>query len=334
MRASNLTIAIETSYAINRPMMLWGAPGVGKSSLFRQFAAKANVPVLDWRLTLMDPVDMRGTPVQKDGLTRWAPPAELPTKGEGILLLDELAQARPDTKNVAAMLVLERRIGEYRLPPGWRIFAASNRISDASGTTPLPQHLNNRFWHQEFELSLDDWLVWADAHDIDFRTYAYIKYRPGALLDFDPKSKEPAFASPRSWELCSDLIKALDRDGSMMTSIAPDLRTEYFAGAVGKGRGAEFSGFLQVMDSLVSTETVFADPTRAPLPNDPSVCYALTVALAVAAKRDTMDALVTYVGRLPGEFSVLAQYSIEKRNAPLMKSKAFVALCTRNQDRL
>lgn len=331
MKASNISVNIERFYQINRPFMLWGPPGVGKSSLIHQFAQRASIPVIDWRLTLMDPVDMRGTPLHAKGLTHWAPPAELPRDGEGILLLDELPQARVDTKNVAAMLVLERRIGEYRLPPGWRIMAAGNRISDASGTTPMPQHLNNRFWHCHFELSLDDWLKWGEQADIDYRVFAYIKYRPGALLDFDPKSKDPAFASPRSWELCSDLIKSLDHDGSMMTSIEPEVRTETFAGAVGAVRGAEFSGFLQVMNELVSVDDVFAAPLKAPLPKDPAVAYALTIALCVAAKRETLPAALAYIDRLPKEFSVLAMYSIEKRNPTLMKSKGYIELCNATQ---
>lgn len=334
MRASNVERVIETAYDIDAPLMLWGPPGVGKSSLFHQFAKRVGVPIIDWRLTMMDPVDMRGTPVHTNGVTRWAPPAELPTKGEGILFLDELAQSRADTKNVAAMVVLERRIGEYHLPKGWRVFAASNRLSDSSGTTPMPKHLDNRFWHIDMELSSEDWFKWADANDIDFRVFAYLKYRDGALLDFDPRSKESAFATPRSWELCSDIIKRLDKSGDMMTSIDPALRAEFFSGAVGKARGAEFSGFLQVMDSLVTTDQVFADPTRAPVPSEPSVSYALTIALAVAAKRETLDAAVTYVKRLPGEFCVLLQDAIEKRNPLLVKSKTFVALCVHNQSKL
>lgn len=336
MRASNLSVAIDTAYRINRPLMLWGPPGCGKTALVKDAASRLNVPMIDWPLVLMDPVDMRGTPDQdrKERVTRWLPPAELPTDGEGILFLDELPQAKADTKNVAARLVLERRIGDYRLPPGWRIMAAGNRAQDASSATPLPKHLDNRFWHQEFTLSVEDWLAWAEAHDIDYRVYAYIKYRSDALLDFDPRSKDPAFASPRSWELCSDLIKDLDKNGDMMTSIDIDVRADYFSGAVGRGRGTELSGFLQVMDSLVTTDEVFATPGTAAISNDPAVCYALVCALATAAKRDTLDAMLTYVGRLPDEFAVVAMYAIEKRNPLLMKSKSYIALCNKLQGKL
>jgi MoxR-like ATPase len=320
---------MKIAYATDKPLLVWGVPGVGKSSVAKQVAADLNVQLLDWRLTMMEPVDMRGTPKQtKDDKTKWAPPAELPTDGEGILFLDELPQARTDTKNVAAMLVLERRIGEYQLPKGWRVWAAGNRETDNAGTTPMPKQLSNRFWHINYDLSHDDWLAWADEHDIDYRTYAYLKYRPGALLDFDPKSKDPAFATPRSWELVSDITKAFGDDIALVDAA---FRAECFSGAVGKIRGAEYSGFLQVMDSLVSIEQVHADPANAPLPTDPSVAYALVLALAQAAERGNIDAALQYIGRLPQEFSVLAQHAVEVKQPALMKSKAFVALCVRNQ---
>lgn len=338
MRASQVAVAIERGFAINRPMMVWGPPGVGKSTAFHDFAARMEVPLLDWRLTMMEPLDMRGTPKQEKGLTFWCPPAELPREGRGIILLDELPQARMDTKNVAAMLVLERRIGEYRVPAGWWIAAAGNRMKDAAGTTPLPTHLSNRFWHINFDVSVEDWLHWADRKEIDYRVYAYIKYRPEALMEFDPKSNDPAFPTPRSWHLLSDILKDLDAmaqalPGGLM-GLDPAVLAEMFSGAVGKIRGEEFSGFLRTMHSLVSLEEIYANPRKARLPDDPSVCYALMVALAVHAKRDTLAAAAEYAARLPGEFGVLLMHSVEKQNPPLMKSKAYIDLCTKYAEKI
>lgn len=335
MRATQAAVAIERAFAIRRPFMLWGPPGGGKSSLFKQFAARINVPVLDWRLTLMDPVDMRGTPREEKGFTVWSPPGELPRNGsKGILLLDELPQARIDTKNVAAMLVLERRIGEYRLPDGWWIAAAGNKMVHNAGTTPMPQHLNNRFWHCNLDVSVDDWLDWAEASDIDYRVYAYIKYRPQALLEFDPKSQDPSYPTPRSWELMSDIVKDLVEVTKAfplgLMSLDAAVLAEMLAGAVGTVRGNEFAGFLRTMHSLVSMDEVFANPKDAPLPTDPAVCYALMVALAVAAKRDSLAAAAVYAERLPGEFSILLMHSVEKQNPSLVKSKAYIELCAKH----
>lgn len=328
MRATKVSQMIERAYSIRRPLFVWGAPGTGKSSLFKQFAERANLQMLDWRLTLMEPVDMRGTPWRENGLTVWSPPAELPRAGKGIILLDELPQARIDTKNVAAMLVLERRIGEYKLPEGWWIAAAGNKMEHNSGTSPNPKHLDNRFWHATLDVSNDDWLQWAEEHDIDYRAYAYIKYRPEALLDFDPRSKDASFATPRSWELMSDIIKDLDKDGALASFDLADV-AEMCCGAVGTARGNEFAGFLNTMHSLVNIDTVFASPSTATLPSDPSICYALMGALAVASKRDTLGAAAEYAARLPGEFSVLLMHCVEKKNPGLMKSKAYIDLCTK-----
>lgn len=335
MRATQIAAVIEQGFRINRPMMIWGPPGVGKSTSFHDFASRVNLPLLDWRLTMMEPLDMRGTPMQKNGMTYWCPPAELPREGRGIILLDELPQARMDTKNVAAMLVLERRIGEYRLPDGWWIAAAGNRMTDAAGTTPLPTHLKNRFWHHNFDVSVEDWLAWAEAHDIDFRNYAYIKYRPEALMEFDPKSSDPAFPTPRSWHLLSDILKDLDEaTGHDLMSIDPPVLAEMCAGAVGKVRGEEFAGFLRTMHSLVSLDEIFANPAKAPVPKDPAVAYALMVALAVHAKRDTLAAAAIYAARFPGEFGVLLMHSVEKQNPALMKSKAYVDLCAKYAEKI
>jgi MoxR-like ATPase len=161
MKLSQAYKTLELAHSINAATIMWGGPGLGKSSLAHQFAQDKKLAIIDWRLTLMDSVDMRGTPFRdKDGFTVWAPPAELPRKGSkpGILFLDELPQARMEVKNVAAMLVLEHRIGEWKLPKGWWMLAAGNRMGDAAGTSPMPTHLNNRFWHRRRSLS-HDWPI-------------------------------------------------------------------------------------------------------------------------------------------------------------------------------
>jgi len=332
MRMQHLSTTLQTAHAINRPLMIWGAPGGGKSSAVHQYAARAGLPVLDWRLTMMDAVDMRGTPKERNGMTHWAPPAELPhdQNSKGILFIDELAQARVEVKNVAAMLTLERRIGEYRLPPGWWICSASNRLGDAAGTSPMPTHLNNRFWHVDLEINLDDWLVWADAADIDYRTIAYLRYRPSALMSFDPRSKEAAFASPRSWHLSSDMLKSLDAAGLLKED--PTLVGEWFAGAVGKAYGHEFVGFLRTMASLVTLDQIFLDPENAQVSGDPSVSYALATALAMSVDRNKIEAAFTYLRRIGKEFAFVFAKKVENAQPALRKTKAFVTFCALHAD--
>lgn len=333
MKPSQASQTLELAHSINRPFMLWGPPGCGKSSLVKQFAQRKGLQLIDWRLTLMDAVDMRGTPRERDGFTYWAPPTELPRdpKSKGILFLDELAQARLEVKNVAAMLTLERRIGEYKLPDGWWICGASNRLGDNAGTSPMPTHLNNRFWHADMEESIEDWIAWADAHDIDYRVIAYLKYRPTALLSFDPRSKEAAFASPRTWETTSDTVKSLGTD-QQIAKIDSALLGEWAAGAVGRAHGHEFVGFLRTMASLVSIEQIMLDPLHAPVSTDPSVSYALSTGLALHAKRDTVEAAFQYVQRIGKEFAFVFAKRIENLQPALRKTKAFVTFCAMHAD--
>lgn len=335
MRIDQTMQTLAIAHATDTPLLLWGPPGVGKSSLVKQFAQSLGLPVLDWRLTLMDGVDMRGTPREKNGKTYWAPPVELPTDPEskGILFLDELAQARMEVKNVAAMLVLERRIGEYRLPKGWWIVAASNRLGDNAGTSPLPMHLNNRFWHVDVECSLEPWLTWAEAHDVDYRTTAYLRYRPQALLVFDPRSKEAAFATPRTWETVSTLTKRLGDDANIR-KLDATLLGEWMAGAVGKAHGHEYVAFLRTMSTLVSIDQILLDPTAAPVSSDPSVSYALATALSMQIKRDTIENAFTYVQRIGKEFAFVFAKKVETFQPALRKTKAFVTFCATNADYL
>lgn len=332
MRIKNAVQTMEVAYATRDPLILWGGPGCGKSSIVHQFAQSKGVAVLDWRLTLMDPVDMRGTPRERNGKTYWAPPAELPDNGTpGILFLDELAQARMETKNVAAMLVLERRIGEWHLPKNWWIVAASNRLGDAAGTSPMPTHLNNRFWHIEVENSMDDWSIWAEANDIDYRVFAYLKYRPSALMAFDPKSKEAAFASPRTWHMLSNIMKSVGDDKAAAAIEATTLG-EWAAGAVGRAHGHEFAGFLRTYASLGSIEQIMLSPDDVPLATDPSVSYALATGLALQVKRESIANAFRYMQRLGKEFSFIFAKKVENAQPTLRRTKAFVDFAGANAD--
>jgi hypothetical protein len=90
---------------------------------------------------LRDPVDARGVPDVRDGLTHWNPPAELPRSGKGIFFLDEVGQAPSAMQQVCGQIALERRCGDYVLPEGWYVVAASNRLEDRAGTLRAPTNV-------------------------------------------------------------------------------------------------------------------------------------------------------------------------------------------------
>lgn len=333
MKPSDVSKTIELAHAIRRPLMVWGSPGVCKSSLYHQYAKRKKLALIDWRLTLMDSVDMRGTPHRdKDGFTVWAPPGELPRNGSGILLLDELPQARMEVKNVAAMLTLENRIGEWKLPEGWWVAAAGNRMGEGAGTSPMPTQLNNRFWHVDCDVSVSDWLEWAAANDVDYRVQAFIKYQEGALMGFDPKSKDAAFNTPRSWvDGVSNILKQLGTERDIL-AMEPAILSEMMAGNVGKVYGESFVGFLRVMHELVKFEEILKDPNSAQTPTEPSVCYAVVTGLTRVVEKSNVANAFKYVVRMSKEYAFVFARKLELEQPALRKTAAFTNFCAENAD--
>ena len=139
MRPAHITQVIEqefssTQQGYHTPVMLWGPPGVGKSQLVAQVAEAHDAAIVDVRLSQMEPSDLRGIPFKNDAKVEWAVPAMLPDVSvhgaEGILFIDEITAAPPSVSAAAYQLILDRRLGEYRVPEHWAIVAAGNRQGD------------------------------------------------------------------------------------------------------------------------------------------------------------------------------------------------------------
>lgn len=159
MKASRLTTVLENLLDQPWAAFIWGAPGIGKSSIVRQIAERRRMPLIDIRASLLDPTDLRGIPIIQDGTAVWCPPSFLPKKSDkpGILFLDEINAAPPLVQAALYQLILDRRVGEYELPEGWRIIAAGNRREDKAVTFRLSSALANRFIHLNLEVDPDDW---------------------------------------------------------------------------------------------------------------------------------------------------------------------------------
>jgi hypothetical protein len=298
MKPSEVARALAALVPTGRPVYLWGPPGCGKSAVVRQAAASLKRDLVDVRATLLDPVDLRGLPKLSDDTAVWCPPAFLPRAGEGILFLDELAQAAPLVQAACLQLTLDRKIGEYELPAGWSVIAASNRAEDRAGTHRLITPLLNRFVHLDLDVSADDWQQWAVAAEVSPEVRAFLRYRPGLLFRFDPAAQERAFPTPRAWQFVSDV---LGRAGD-------DLVHPVVSGCVGDGPAAEFVGFLKLYRELPDLDQVLLRPDSAPVPKEPAVLYALVGALVERCRSDQapLPHFVKYALRLPEEFGVLA----------------------------
>ena len=284
------------------PVMLWGPPGVGKSQIVMQIGERHDIPVIDIRLSQMEPSDLRGIPFKQDGRVEWATPSILPDAGRhgerGILFLDEINSAAPSVSAAAYQLILDRRLGDYRVPDGWAIFAAGNRQGDRGVTYAMPAPLANRFSHYEIDLNLDDWVAWAYAHGIDERIIGFLRFRPELLFDFDPAHNPVAFPSPRSWEFAH---RALQKFGEQ-----PDLLLGSLQACVGPAAGIECHAFIESLDQMPDLDKILSGEDIN-TPQEIDLQYAVASALVGRAIRaqGTPEAaqvyghILNYAGHFP-----------------------------------
>ncbi|MFG3321641.1 AAA family ATPase [Streptomyces sp. NPDC048171] len=280
----SLTLAV----AADLPVLLWGEPGIGKTAALTQLAAALDLPLTTVIASVHEPSDFSGLPVVGDDPAEqgvpMAPPdwaVRLVRTGRGLLFLDELSTAPPAVQAALLRLVLERRIGALRLPPGVRIVAAANPRSSAADGWELSPPLANRFVH----------LQWTHDHDVVVRGLGgtwpratlpslapgqlagavrharravceFLTARPGLVhrLPSGETRRGGAWPSPRSWEMTLCLIAFATAAGSSREVLSLLVR-----GTVGDGPGLELMAFVDRMD-LPDPETLLADPAGAPLP--------------------------------------------------------------------
>lgn len=318
MKPSHVLAALQTLLTIRQPAFLWGPPGVGKSQLVAQAAAQNNMALRDIRAVLLDPVDLRGLPrITENGETVWCAPAFLPgpqDEAHGVLFLDELNAAPPLVQTACYQLILDRRIGEYRLPDGWSVVAAGNREGDRSVVYRMPAALANRMVHLTVDVDSDDWQHWAENNGIREDIRAFLRFRPRLLHDFDPHSDETAFASPRSWAAASRILDAAPP--------AP-VTDELLRGALGSGASRELLGYLARRQELPDPEQILAAPETAPVPYDPADMCAVCDVLARHASPEQMAAVACYAERLPAEYGVLLMRDAARRDPRIVEGAPF-----------
>lgn len=281
------------------PVMLWGPPGVGKSALVAEAAAACQVPMIDLRLTQLEPSDLRGMPYLVQGRVEWAIPALLPDAARdgprGVLFLDEVNAALPQVAASAYQLILDRRVGEYRLPEGWAILAAGNRLEDRGVTYAMPAPLANRFTHYELEPHIDDWMAWAERAGVDARLRRFLSQRPDLLFVFPERAQVHAFPSPRSWAFADRALRKFAAD--------PDLLEPALAACVGEVAATLLVEWLARPQFDLDTLLAQDDPV---LPEDADGRWAVLDAAIIRAERVAPDDIdqTSRLLRLAGRFEV------------------------------
>jgi len=345
---------IMKCYQIKRlPLMIWGAPGIGKSWTVKTSGQKlakmeglefidTKTPnkhpdkfcVTDIRLAQRDPSDVLGLPdvfaiILQDNsrleipvkvlqeylasgeeceiitfTTRWNPPSWLPHEGKGIIFLDEILQAPQLTRSAAAEMIYDGRLGEWTKPEGYMIIGATNRITEAP-IFEISPFLANRFAHVELRCpSVEEFVEWGMANGIDSRILAFLMTHQSAIYKFDPKARQHAFPTPRTWHYTSDMIKGIDD---------LDLIEIYSSICVGPYVAGEFRAFLRLREKLPSIDVYINKPNKVPIPEEHDLLYSLCASLAEYFRthkdKETLRSIIIISNRLPTEFGVFLMKS-------------------------
>ena len=276
--------AIQKGFAKRRPLFLWGPPGIGKSDIVKQLGDDLGAYVIDVRLSLWEPTDIKGIPYFDSNNNKmvWAPPSELPDAEMAaqhkniILFLDEMNSAPPAVQAAAYQLILNRRVGQYKLPDNVLIVAAGNREADKGVTYRMPAPLANRFIHLEMRVDWDDYSFWATENRVHKDVVGFLTFSKKDLYDFDPKSPSRAFATPRSWTFVSELLEDDDTDEGTLTDL--------ISGAIGEGLAIKFMAHRKHASKMPNPTEILQGKVKKMETKEISAMYSLAVSLCYELK--------------------------------------------------
>ena len=291
--------AMGLAVAAGVPVLLWGAPGTGKTSAVRAMAKTMGWPCETVIASIREPSDFAGLPVVAGSQVHMAPPEwarRLADAGQGILFLDEISTAPPSVQAALLRVVFERVVGDLALGDGIVMVAAANPPEQAADGWDLSAPLANRFCHLDW--AVDPVVVaqgimsgWPPAplprlpEDWEARipvarglVSAFLTVRPGLACDVptDPSRAGRAWPSPRTWEMAARLWAA-----ATAAEVSTEAETALVTGAVGEGAGVELLMWEMEMD-LPDPEDLLADPNSFELPERGDQAYAVLSAVAAA----------------------------------------------------
>jgi hypothetical protein len=321
--------AILRAFKKQRPLFLWGPPGIGKSELVAGIAEELGGVTVDIRLGQVEPTDLRGIPYfdRDRGVMNWAPPIDLPSKEFAekhpivVLFLDEMNQAAPAVQGAAFQLVLNRRVGTYELPDNVVVIAAGNRESDKGISYRMPTPLANRFVHLEMRPDFEAWQQWAVNNRIHKDVVGYISFAKQDLYDFDPRSSGRSFATPRSWTFVSELLEDGDDDTNM----------DLIAGTIGEGLAVKFMAHRKIASNMPNPSDILAGKVKELKTKEVSAMYSLTISMCYELqdsykKLDKENKMADWHGQADNFF----RFMMDNFTTELVVMGARVALTTYN----
>ena len=254
---------------------------------------------------------------------------------KGIAFLDEVGSASPDVQKVFQSLILERKIGSYELPKGWKIIGATNRKEDNAGVGNLNMAMLNRTMVLDVEFSHESWDLWASQNNVHPTITSYFRFEPQNLWNYDRKNKSEQFCSPRSAVSLSEILNA--------DAVDDENRLAIYQGEVGSEVAQNILAFQNTLAKAPSIESIIENPEEADYidSNDVNIRFAVTGALLQKTKEgDTKKRIeqvftsaIQYLNRFESsEFTVFFTQHGIRQNKDLMNTKAFTDFSLANTE--
>jgi hypothetical protein len=315
------------------PVLLTGAPGVGKTAIVTAIARELGYKLLVSHPVTSDPTDFRGLPWMVEGRAAFLPIGDLARLAElendrAIWLIDDLGQAPNATQAAVMQLVHQdgRALNGFTLPQGVSVVACTNRPQDRAGVGAFLAPLVSRFTTVlPLEPDAVTFVNWAIREGgFSPLVASFIRWQPDYLLDQErPEHSLQQRCSPRTWEHVSQLLD-LGFSRAELIALLPGTITPAIA--------IEFLAYLQVYESLPNADIVRADPDGAPVPGSPDASYATAVHLAISTTSADFALFCRYMGRLQQEFQLLFMLTAITKQNKLTATAPYIEWATRPEN--
>jgi len=266
--------------ALFRTVFVWGPPGIGKSALVEGFARDVGLDCVSLLGSQLAPEDLIGVPRIDGEVSVFCPPRAIARAAPYVLFIDELNACTFDVQKAFYSLIQERRLGEYRLPPGSIVVGAGNRAQDQAIVKPMSSALINRMMHVELRPSASEWLRWAGGAGLHPWVRSYIEIRPDHLHALPPKTEE-TFSTPRSWHLLSDALLSYGDE------VTPDEIELLASGCLSASHARSFCAFLKQLRGKIRVDALLDGSQPLPRsPDDRDVLYFMVQSIRARLARE------------------------------------------------
>lgn len=349
MKFSELSAAIRPMLDTGQSIELVSSPGLGKSEFVSQVvndqSAKDGQPwgIATMFLATQTPPDLVGyifkgerqygdmkVPVSQSAMPGWMFTDEgLPVVAHdrGILFLDEYGQGEPDVKRASAELLLNRKLGPWKLPKGWSVVAASNRSKDRSGVTKSFDFVINRRVEVHIDPDLESWMDYAVRNKVNPVIQTFAKQNVGMVFSGEVPKQQGPWCTPRSLVKCGEVLEALGQTHSSRGSGGDFARIptgpvaqEIARGWLGDAAAMQLINMIRLAYEAPTFEDIVADPTGIPVPAKPDINMLVMYNLASRVAEENVENVITFMGRMGKEYATVFMQMALRRNSALLRT--------------